>query len=315
MTLRKAIRDFFNEVRKPSPEQKQRKLQKLTSIHPLPDKQRREVLELIKDAYNLNEKIYGRKGEELPLLVWAVRDNHPGIAKELLARGAFADIEGPGGMTPLMWAMVGGHIGLAEMLISNGANVNRPDSSGATPLVRAMEHAQYNRDYPVTDMLLLLIGAGAKLETKDHYGHTPLMNAVVHGWTTTVSLLIDKGAVIDPPDFQRYTTLMLAVGRGNKDMIRLLIDKGANINWQDMGGDTALSRAIHRGNDDIVKILLEKGVDLDVALKGAKKRGWANRAVEKLELLKQAAERNKTPADAAAAPPPAPAQVKPPVPK
>jgi ankyrin repeat protein len=317
MTLRKAIRDFFNEVRKPSPAQKLRKLQDLTGRQKLSRQERNQVLELIKGVEDLNGKIYGKKGEELPLLIWAAQNNYTDIAKVLLVRGADVDVEGPDGETPLMCAVAGGRLGMTNMLIRNGAKVDNSDGGG-TPLVRAIQCALYNQDYPVNDMLLLLIHAGAGIEAKDCDGNTPLMNAVRNGWTTTVLLLIDKGASINPPD--HCTALMLAAGLGHKDIVRLLVDKGADMNWQDKKGSSALSWAINAGHGEIVKFLYEKGANFDAAVEGAKKAGWADAAVTSLASFKQWLEANKAPAadtaaDTAVGPSPAPAQVKPPVPK
>jgi ankyrin repeat protein len=310
MTFRKAISDYFNDVRRPRPE---RALLSLTRREKLSYDDTNKAIELICSVKNLEDRIYGGRGENLTLLVWAAQNNYTRIAEALLARGAMVDGEAGIGMTPLMWAVAGGYLGLAETLISKGARLDATDESNSTPLAWAIECGRFDPDYPVVDMVQLLTDKGIGLEAKDQFGQTPLMKAAARRWKTAASVLIDNGASVEAQDDRGRTALMLAAWGGHENTALLLIEKGANVNRQDAMGDTPLSFAAKQGHDDLVKLLMEKGANLDTAVEGAKKRGWANPAVEKLEAFRrQLAETTAAAPETRTAPA---AQAKPPVPK
>jgi ankyrin repeat protein len=317
MTLRKAIAHFFNEARKPSPERVSKTLLNLCRQNHLSRVETSKAVHLIWDAKNLDEKTYGPSGEARTLLNLAARHNHRDIVTALIEHGAGCDEKNDAGVTPLMSAAEGGHIGMVRLLIAYGADVDKRDRSGMTPLVVALERARSDVDYPIADMVQMLAGKGPGLDAKDSRGQTPLMSAASHGWSLAASILIDRGASPDQQDKYGTTVLMLAVMQGHKDIVQLLADKGADVNKQDSHSQTALSYAAHAGRDDIARILHEKGADFDAALQLAKKRGWADRAVEKLESFRQKFKANGADApDAAPVETAAPAAVaKPRVPK
>lgn len=312
MMFRKAILAFFNEVGQPTPAQAQKALQKLSRKEHLSLHDSWDALKLAGRIEKLDDEVYGRE-ETLTPLGWAAKNNHRDIAKALIERGAPVNLNDCAAHSPLMGAINGGHVAMAKLLLDNGARLDRDNLWEKTPLLETFRVAEFASDYPLVEMVQLLTRTGVGLDAMDRSQGTPLITAVRFGWRLAAFVLIEKGAPVNHQGYYGDTALMMAVGRGHKDIVQLLLDKGADVNLQNEKGDTALSAAAQNGHNDVVKILLEKGANLDAALEGAKKRGWANSAVEKLEAFK------KQLADTAAAAPDTPAapvaQAKPPVPK
>jgi ankyrin repeat protein len=88
-------------------------------------------------------------------LTGAVSQNHNGIAKVLVARGAKVDHKYEGDFTPLMHAAHAGNIELVKLLLDHGADPNAKNSEGKTPLSFAVEKGHQ-------DLVDLLKKHGAK---------------------------------------------------------------------------------------------------------------------------------------------------------
>jgi uncharacterized protein len=77
-------------------------------------------------------------------LTGAVSQNHNGIAKFLVVKGAQVNHGYEGGFTPLMHAAYAGNVELVSFLLENGADPTAKNEEGKTPLTFALEknHAQ-----------------------------------------------------------------------------------------------------------------------------------------------------------------------------
>ncbi|KAI1307452.1 ankyrin repeat-containing domain protein [Xylaria venustula] len=120
-----------------------------------------------------------------------------------------------GGMALLGRAADNNHIGLVRLLLDRGANTNTLDEYGNTPLF----YAAYLSN---TEVAQLLLDRGAEVDAKDHYGHTVLFNATRRGKIELVRLLLETGARVDAKDVSGETALQLATREENKKIARLL---------------------------------------------------------------------------------------------
>ena len=68
----------------------------------------------------------------LTALYYACFHGHAGCARELIARGADANIEARSGYTPLMYACSSGHIDIVRQLLAAGADKRRVNNGGWT---------------------------------------------------------------------------------------------------------------------------------------------------------------------------------------
>jgi ankyrin repeat protein len=98
------------------------------------------------------------------------------------------------GMTPLHWAVVGGHPGLAEQLLDRGAQVDARSRSGATPLLLAVRPFEGRAPAPAdVESIRLLLDRGADVDAADRDGLTPL-GAAEEGGPQAVAELLRKHA-------------------------------------------------------------------------------------------------------------------------
>jgi ankyrin repeat protein len=227
-------------------------------------------------------------------LMWAVREDRPGLVSLLLERGASIELKTrtgarpavrppgagggshgvgivrggvppqgeqlptPGGMTALLFAAREGRLEAARRLVDAGADVNAPDANGIGPLLMAIS----NRHSAVAALLLT---RGANPNAADWWGRTPLWSAV-----DVRNLDLDS------------RTLENGVDRGPMlELIEALIAKGADVNarvkefppqrrfmmplgslaWVDFTGQTPFVRASLSADVPLMKLLLSKGAD------------------------------------------------------
>ena len=126
------------------------------------------------------------KGKNTPL-IQAVRQNRPGIVKQLVAAGANVNIG-----YPLIYATRLADLEIfQELLEAPGLNTNKRDGLGRTALSYAAEMGQE------VMMGLLLNMRGLKKDSRDIHGRTPLWWAVDNCQTGAVRQLITAGAACD----------------------------------------------------------------------------------------------------------------------
>ena len=121
---------------------------------------------------NSTDDTYGRSA-----LSWAAGEGHEAVVKQLLGKGAKADLKA-----------------IVKLLFKKGAKVNSKDKDGRTPLSWAAENGH-------EAVVKLLLEKGAELESKDKdYGRTPLSWAAENGHEAVVKLLLEKGAELESKD-------------------------------------------------------------------------------------------------------------------
>lgn len=209
-----------------------------------------------------NSACYGNVSEISPLH-WAVTLDKIKVAKTLLARGAYIDLQDENGNTPLFWAVHAckGKLDMVKLLLEKGASTNIQDEAGRTVLFDAVvkENSQ--------DMVQLLLEGGASIDIQCTSGMTALCWAAHDGAVDMVQFLLDKGASIEIQDSRGDTAFFHAVFSNNVDLVQLLLDQRASvisIDKQDYLPCTPLSCAVGSGNMRMVKLLADKGANLEL---------------------------------------------------
>ena len=246
------------------------------------------------------------RGGLTPLL-FAAREGHADVARELIRSKADPDLADPDGTSPLVLALINAHWDAAKQLIESGADVNAWDFWGQSPLYVAVDMNILpigtrvelpNMDQSTgLDLIRLLLARGAnpdaQLKLRPPYrnavfdrgadgtlvmGATPLMRAATGGDIEATKLLLAAGARVDLPNEDGVTPLMAAVSASgtrarNKteeqtvQIVELLHAAGASINTASSRGMTAAHSAAFRGWNKVLEALASRGADLD-ALEG-----------------------------------------------
>ncbi len=171
----------------------------------------------------------------------------------------------PGAKTALLYAAREGHLEVARQLLDAGADIEKADANGVTPLLMALINGQL----AVAD---LLVDRGADVRAADWYGQTPLFLAVdwrnvdVGGPTrdngvdraaalALVGKIIARGADVnartkESPPQRRWITRL------------------GSLSWVDFTGQTALLRAALAGDVTVMRLLLQHGADARIATFG-----------------------------------------------
>ena len=144
----------------------------------------------------------------------SVRKGRVATVKRLLANGASAN-DNRFGVTALMYAAKDGHAELVRELLTAGAKLNAKDNDGDTALMYA---AIDNRAEIVKDLLT----AGADVNAKNNNGTTPLIAASLRGRTEPVKALLAAGADAQVKDSTGKTALMYAEAEGHADIVQML---------------------------------------------------------------------------------------------
>ena len=151
------------------------------------------------------------------LLMIAVRDNHPDMAKRLLDFKARVDSRNKYGETALMLAAANGDLALVKLLVDRGAKINL---SGWNPLTYAAWRGQ-------TEVVKFLLDKGADIDAAGPSGVTALMMAARGGYFDTVKLLLWEVADPNIKSDSGATALEWALKAGNTDIASLLKQAGA----------------------------------------------------------------------------------------
>ncbi len=151
------------------------------------------------------------------LLMIAVRDNHPDMARRLLDLKARVDPRNRYGETALMLAAANGDLELVKLLVDRGAKINL---SGWNPLIYAAWRSQ-------TEVVRYLLDKGADIDAAAPSGVTALMMAARSGHFETVKLLLWEVADPNIKSDSGATALEWALKAGNTDIADLLKQAGA----------------------------------------------------------------------------------------
>ncbi|MCJ1244864.1 hypothetical protein MMC30_002065 [Trapelia coarctata] len=185
-------------------------------------------------------------------LIIAARRGTEGIARELLAFGADANIKNQARGTALHYASP--YEGIIQLLIDHRSDINAQDQDGRTSLHNA---AQEGFDTVVR----ALLDHKADVSLEDQHGRTALHEASANMKVT--QLLLEHKADVDAQDHDQRTALHFAADRCHGTTVELLLKHKANVDAQSWIGRTALMEAAYRGSEAIVQILLEHNADIN----------------------------------------------------
>ena len=174
------------------------------------------------------------KGDNGPPLVslieMGVEGNTP-LVKEMLSKGANANVSDAAGTPALVWVAERGNVEIAKMLLEKKADPNAKDAlEERTALHLAAREEQ-------TELVRLLLEKNANASIADKNGETPLIYAL-SGLTQTdqnrreacaeiLRLLISRGANLHARDSLSRTALQFALEKKQLDMASLLRQEGA----------------------------------------------------------------------------------------
>ena len=207
-------------------------------------------------------------------LIYAASNDHSGVIRILLDKGASVSIADGGGYTPLHISCQFGHVASTTMLLEAGAPLEAKTREGMTPLYMAAQFGRY-------DALVLMIEAGANVNSRRSHGGTPLYRAAWNGHIDVIRLLLDAKA--DPlltmtsqrsPE-KEYVPLGAAATNGHAEVVRELIRRfGIEGCGGPTGGVEPLRFAAEERHVHIMTMLMDAGVvDTGYALNAAAKGG------------------------------------------
>ena len=187
-------------------------------------------------------------------LQWASLEGHERVAEALLdgkyeGRGANIDLLSGYG-TPLILASAYGHEGVARLLLARGAWQELQDSLGRTAL-----HVAVMRNRPsIVELLCAAPDADAALALQDREGCTALHRAVIKDRPSIVELLCaapGAAAALALRDSEGRTALHWAVIDNRLLIVELLCaapGAAATLALRDSGSLTPLATAVLRGD-------------------------------------------------------------------
>ncbi|MBO5136873.1 MAG: ankyrin repeat domain-containing protein [Spirochaetaceae bacterium] len=176
--------------------------------------------------------------------------NHTGITKYLIQRGAVIGAQDISGATPLHESIRYGNVDNARLLLSAGANVNAQDNLGKTPILLIIPQNKQSEIYS------LLISHKANINAKDMYGDTVLHVATMNGASTNIlQQFLNNGADINERNKEGSTPLALAVEHKLTSVIQFYAQRGADIHAEDKMGNTPLTKALKLGLEMTSKLL------------------------------------------------------------
>ena len=142
----------------------------------------------------------------------------PFMARLLLEKGTWVDVQTTSGLTALSLAACQGKEAMVNLLLAHHADPNVVDKKGSTPLHKAALQGHVE----VVSLLLAHLAHHADLNVVDEKGRTPLHEAASGGCTEVVSLLLNNNANPDLRDTAGNTPLDLAKAYNHPSCIALL---------------------------------------------------------------------------------------------
>jgi serine/threonine protein kinase len=137
------------------------------------------VKRLLANGANANDKRFGTTA-----LMFAAKDGHSELVRDLLAAGAKIETTDNDGDTALMYAAIDNRVEVVKELLTAGADVNAKNKNTTTPLIAASLRGR-------SDIVKALLAAGADPAIKDNTGKTALAYAEAEGHADIVQMLKD----------------------------------------------------------------------------------------------------------------------------
>ncbi len=238
------------------------------------DNQRKTNIEAVKLLLAHGANVNATNKNYDPPLVVAINNQHPDIARLLLAHKADPNLERPGydhARSPL--AAAAGHLPeLVPELLARGANINSGAGLPLRDAIRAsnMDLARYllargAKIYPLPSRDAAPSAAGASRQTPllQHTPPSTLRVAVTNG-PACFELLIQAGATLGN---DKADIMLAAASAGSAVLFDRLIALGANVNIADAQGRTPLTEAVVHAPQGIETLLLH-GANPNVATMG-----------------------------------------------
>ena len=144
---------------------------------------------------------------ESPLMAAARAGSLEAVKLLLAHRADVSAKESWRGQTALMWAVTEQHIGVAEVLVEQGADVHARSNAGFTPFLFAARTG--NRE-----MVRLLLEAGANVNDAAPDGMTALVMASANGFESLAVFLLENGADPNAKDGNGVTAMHYAMLEG-----------------------------------------------------------------------------------------------------
>ena len=234
----------------------------------------------------INSFVNLKDGNGIPVLITAARKGNLKCMETLVRAGAYVNLPGTNGITPLGSSVARGYIAF-NFLIEKGARVNSPDPENmVVPLIIGAQSGQ-------TETIKILLSAGADVNGKNELGENALQIASSRGHYEIVRLLLEAQATTNGAieraaeqghdkclnilvqskfDMKECSVaLHKAALKGKTDCVHILINAGADINSHHRGFDyldyhdntTALLKAAKDNHVQCVKNLIEAGTGVN----------------------------------------------------
>jgi len=174
------------------------------------------------------------------------------IVCSLLSHGAYPNVRGPEGLTPLMMAAWTADIESLNALLNHGAQVNAESDHRGTAI-------QYATWAGSQQCIKALVARGALVGEQDADGNSALLGAADANRLDTLKYLLERGADPNSRNNAGTTALMLMVRNGNTAAVRLLLDSGADPNAADRMGRTSLYWLRHKPHSEMAVLLRTRG--------------------------------------------------------
>jgi ankyrin repeat protein len=203
-------------------------------------------------------------GRYVTPLVAALGGRHFQTAKILRHNGAYVNVHGLCGHTPLHSVAWYGDLEMVRILLDYKADVNVLGLNDLTPIHYASsrflcEATPHNIRQLFPDVTRLLLEHGADINARTNGGMTPLHLAASGGWVEVVRMLLEHGANVGAEDNGGKTPLHSAVDYDNVEVVRMLLERGANVGAKDVKGMTPFQIASAEGFEETMKLLSEHG--------------------------------------------------------
>ena len=188
-------------------------------------------------------------------LHWIIAQGRLDFARELLMRGADANVVDTHGRTPLFLACCLNRTDAIPLLLRYGADPYREDFvDHATPFhVACSSECQ--------QAVEALLAERVDPNMPNITGETPLFAAVGHA--SILHILLQNGVAVDARNNKGQTALMTCIHWGETHCAQLLLQHGADSNRMNpQQGTNALISAVERNRVDIVHLLLQHGTNI-----------------------------------------------------